>query len=147
MYPQFLTRTMYRESNKGITKTLTKRFGLLEMEFKHLNSSNIVLCNVSGLYEFTSNTQLLEKLVQELSKHQSKKCLIDYRSADVILNVTVSFNRPNKFKELGIDNNTKGAVVFKKLTKESLFYENVCQNRGWNMRVFDNYETAMDWLK
>lgn len=117
------------------------------MEFKYLEQEDIVMCQVSGKYEFTQKSDLIEQLNTSMKEHNCKKCIIDYRHSDVILNTFVAYNRPETFQEIGFDNKAAGAIVFKNLTKECFFYEDVCQNRGWNMKVFDDYDQALKWLK
>jgi len=36
---------------------------------------------------------------------------------------------------------------FPKLTKDTMFMENVFRNRGYNMRHFDDIDKALSWLK
>jgi len=116
------------------------------MEFEYIEDQRVVLCRTFGHYELMNGVELLKELVLWLKKNNCKKCLVDHSAATVSMSTTVSYSRPNEFKNLGFNNTSSGAIVFKELTQECYFYEDVCQNRGWNVKVFDNYNEAMDWL-
>ena len=118
----------------------------MNIEFKFLESKGIVVCKVIGGYDFSKKADFILELASEMKKHKSKKCVVDFSNADVIMNTIIFYERPQLFKEIGFDNMAKGAIVFKTLTKECLFYEDVCQNRGWNMRVFSTFNEALQWL-
>lgn len=63
-----------------------------------------------------------------------------------ILNV---YDAINMFEQLGIDKRTSEALIIpeNKFAVENVkFYENACQNRGFNVRLFTDREKALKWL-
>jgi hypothetical protein len=50
------------------------------------------------------------------------------------------------YEEIWGDRSTRAAIVFRELNKDFQFLETVCRNRGWNIRIFDDYDVAIDWL-
>lgn len=118
----------------------------MEMEFEYFADKGIVFCRTNGLYKSENGMTLLIELFNWMNTYESKKCLIDHSNTEVVLNTTTSYDRPHDFKKLGFSSTACGAIIFKELNKDCYFYEDVCQNRGWNVKVFDNYEKAMNWL-
>jgi hypothetical protein len=41
----------------------------------------------------------------------------------------------------------KFSAVYSKITEEERFFENTAVNRGFAVRVFDNFEQALEWLE
>ena len=54
------------------------------------------------------------------------------------------------YDQLKTDRKSKGALVLpssvSNAKEDARFYETVCQNRGWNVKVFSEREAAINWL-
>jgi len=53
------------------------------------------------------------------------------------------------YEKLGMDKTTRIAVLVSNIetkAEELHFYENVCLNRGWHIRIFTDRDAAIEWL-
>ena len=75
--------------------------------------------------------------------------LSDISGAHSELSVMDIYALPDQWEAAQSNRSNKLAVV---VSGESLnpgdlqFYENVCKNRGWNVRVFEVRQAAVEWL-
>ena len=56
---------------------------------------------------------------------------------------------PDQWDELQANRKNKVTLVVPdggKTWRDAQFYENVCVNRGWNVKVFTQRKPAIDWL-
>lgn len=85
--------------------------------------------------------------------NSEKKCLLvltDLREMTVTPSILNVYDSINMFEKMGIDSRTSEALILpenKFVEKNIRFYENACQNRGYNVRIFYNREDALTWLK
>jgi hypothetical protein len=96
---------------------------------------------------------LLDSMAETLILIEGKgpqKFFTEWISAFPKLSTTEIFAIPGEWEAAGIDKRSVLAVVVQKDIKsqeDAKFYENVCQNRGWCVRVFDDSNAAIAWLK
>lgn len=85
--------------------------------------------------------------------NKDKNCLLvltDLREMKVTPSILNVYNSINTFEKMGIDNRTSEALILEKnkfVESNIKFYENACQNRGYNVRIFYNSDDAIHWLK
>lgn len=85
--------------------------------------------------------------------NKDKNCLLvltDLTEMKVTPSILNVYNSINTFEKMGIDNRTSEALILEqnKFVESNIkFYENACQNRGYNVRIFYNREDALKWLK
>jgi len=96
---------------------------------------------------------LLESLAETLKMIEGKgpqKFLSEWISAFPKLSTAEIFAIPGEWESAGVDRKSVLAVVVPKRAKsweDAKFYENVCRNRGWRVRVFDDRNEAIAWLE
>ena len=118
----------------------------MKREFEYLADQDIVLLKTSGPYKFDTEIETVIKAVAKLKEHNCIRLLVDHRQADVSSDFLDIHGRPKVYNGLEVDRLISAAYVFAELNDDIRFYEDVCRNRGWNVRVFDDYKTAVDWL-
>ena len=100
-----------------------------------------------------SDSEYKSDIAEFIKFNSEKRCLLvltDLREMKVtpsFLNVYASINM---FEKMGIDTRTSEALIIprNKFVEDNVkFYENACQNRGYNVRIFYNREDAITWLK
>ncbi len=89
---------------------------------------------------------MLADLVWGAGHYRCNSLLVDHRKSRMNFTFMTTFKRPDVYAGLGFSRDTKAALVWNKLVKDFLFFENVCVNRGFNVKVFDNHEAALCWL-
>ena len=119
----------------------------MSSKFEYLQEDEILMIHTSNTYIMDSENDLLKEIVSKANDYNCKRFFVDLRSTQVTFRTITTFFRPNLFEELGFERSWKGALVFEALSKEAMFYETVFQNRGWQMMVFDDSDSAMNWLK
>ena len=118
----------------------------MSTEFEYLEEKNIVLIRTSGTYELEAEMETLKKAATILRAHNCNRCIIDHRKTNVVARIMSSFNRPAVYDDLLGDRSIRAAFVFRELNEDLEFYETVCRNRCWNVRIFNDYDAAIDWL-
>ncbi len=118
----------------------------MDKEIKYLEDKDVLLVKTSGVYEVKNETDTVTKIASELSKYDCNKCIIDHRNTTVSGRIIDSYERSEKYSTFGVKRFWKCAIVFKRLNEDVVFFENVCRNRGWDFKVFTDYEEAQLWL-
>jgi hypothetical protein len=63
--------------------------------------------------------------------------------------ISVIISLPDFWERFSAPRTNRMAVLISKdetLHEDFNFFENVCINRGWNVKLFDNKEDAIEWL-
>ncbi|MGA2502881.1 MAG: hypothetical protein ABSG01_02170 [Anaerolineales bacterium] len=91
---------------------------------------------------------LVKEIAQAARENQRGKVLIDVRELEGWLGVFDSYYIVTKdFQRLRGKGIKKVAIIDRPLPKmREKFFETVSNNRGFNLRIFENPETALDWL-
>lgn len=119
----------------------------MSREFTYLEEHDTVLVRTSGRYQLERETATLENALSLLQENNSLRCLFDHRATEVVAPTIGSYNRPELYASLGFTRKVRMAHLFTALTDDLKFYETVCVNRGWDVKVFTDYSAALDWLK
>ena len=73
-----------------------------------------------------------------------------FEDADLRLSTTDIFAVPEEFKSRGANRGNRLGVVVtgsgSPSVEDARFYENVCRNRGWQVRMFSSRADAVSWL-
>lgn len=118
----------------------------MNRKVEYLNAENIVVARTSGSYALETEIETLKEVIALLNQHDCDKCIFDHRETIVIARTMGAFSRPGLYEELGMKRSVNMAIVAQELSDDLAFYENVCVNRGWKVRLFDNYNAALEWL-
>ena len=113
---------------------------------KYLDEKDIVLFRTSGTYELEAEVETLKEIAAKLKKHNCNRFIVDHRETNVIADPVKSFERSALYEEIWGDRSTRAAIVFRELNEDYQFFETVVRNRGWNVRIFDDYDAAIGWL-
>jgi len=113
---------------------------------KYLEDKDIVLLRTSGTYILEAEVETLKKMASKLKEYNCNRCIVDHRETNVIAKIDKSFERSVLYEEIFGDRSTRAAIVFRELNKDFQFLETVVRNRGWNVRIFNDYDAAIDWL-
>ena len=114
--------------------------------FEYLEDKGIDMVKLSGTYNFDVENDLHKEMASQHKKHNAKKSLWDFREAEVMGNTMSLYKRPERYEQSGLKRSTKAALLLKELNKDWLFLEDVCVNRGWNIKLFIDYDAAIEWL-
>ena len=117
--------------------------------------------------EFTDEGRILKVLIQDpmssaeamemirgstalVVEHQALRVLIDCAGTQMRVPTMVIFQLPDLYVSLGMSRDTHIAVImprdgFKRDRYE--FYEDVCRNRGYFVKLFEQEDEAWKWVR
>lgn len=112
-----------------------------------IQTQDFIRAKPDGALDLKASRNLLKDLVIQFDAAGQYRVLIDTRGADVDLSSTDIF-------ELGVALTAEPALVREKVAilvppeekVNAAFFETVSINRGANLRVFTDFETAITWL-
>lgn len=122
------------------------------MKFTHVfdESSGVCTITVTGDVKRPDDSQILQQFAFEFDKKKGcRKFMFDMTKAEITGGImeaynTGTFQADTNHKQIW----QKMALVYAEVTDEHKFMETVAVNRGYNIRVFDQFDvdTAIRWL-
>ena len=113
---------------------------------KHNLDEHIIEITSSGAVTDLEIKQSFEKIRDIVARYHEKKILVDHTHATSLPSDVNAFNLGTtmaySFKDLKI-----AVVISEHLENQLRFLEKVVAVRGGNIKVFNSYSTAMDWLE
>lgn len=91
----------------------------------------------------------VEEIIRLLKQNRARVVLVDYSDALSEVSLPSLYGLPDYYTELGAPWNARIALVLprSRYRLESYqFFELVCKNAGYNVRLFDEREAAEHWL-
>ncbi len=91
------------------------------------------------------------KMIELAKANDTKRFLIDDSEWEGGATVSGLFELPDMYEKLQVDRNSRAALILPAASRtaevsDARFYETVCRNRGWNVKVFKEREKAIEWL-
>ncbi len=111
-----------------------------------MEDKDIVLLTTSGTYELGAEVETLKRMASKLKEHNCSRAIFDPSKSNVIARTMESYEKPALYEEIWGDHSISAAIVFRELNEDFRFLETAVRNWGWNVRVFDDYDAAIDWL-
>jgi hypothetical protein len=102
----------------------------------------------SGDADKDGSLNMVKDIVSALGQKRIKKILIDHSNIDSVSGEALEvYDRPKKFKKIGVIPGIKVAEVVKPEHEEFFyFFETICRNRGYQFTIFLDYKSAREWL-
>jgi hypothetical protein len=121
----------------------------MEVNISYLPEDQIVVVKTHGDADAKSSGEMVKSIMMSMREHRSLRCLLDHTEIHFVTGKTLEvFNRPEEIKNTGMPLNAKLAAVIPEIYKDHFsFLETVCINRGISYRVFENRNSAINWLK
>ena len=121
------------------------------MGFEVDYDDSIGLCTlrIVGKYGSADDTREAQQIVANLRAERGcKLVLIDMTQADVSVSTLTIFEAGSPQGEMAAGlRKLKTALLYRELTQNLRFFENVAVNRGFPVRVFDQRDKALEWLQ
>lgn len=112
-------------------------------------TEGIVRLIVSGPLALADYRRLTEEALQLARSKNVELFLVDDQQTKNRASTLELFSLPAMYEELGVPRSSKVAIVVAQDTRfepDLRFFETVCVNRGWNVRVFTAERQAIEWL-
>lgn len=84
-----------------------------------------------------------------MHEHGTHLCLIDVTMLDNQASTTDLYSLPGFYESIGIPKNVRAAVLVSDQTpkvEDMTFFETVCRNHGYRVRLFTARDEALAWL-
>lgn len=84
-----------------------------------------------------------------MKKQDIKNILVNTIDQGKVLSTMDIYNLPGQYEKEGLTRQSRVAFLpshESAVKEQAQFYANVCVNRGWMVRLFENREDAMQWL-
>lgn len=98
---------------------------------------------VDEFKEATTKAMTLSKI------KKTAKFLIDDSMLEIAVSATEIYELPLFYDDIKASRKSKMAVILpsaRQARKDVEFYETVCRNRGWAVKIFTERQRAIDWL-
>ena len=118
-------------------------------DLRIIKNKKIIEIRNSG--EITNEDMITE--TQEVIKLQHEKNIVliltEFVSVKVDASLSDVFQFPEMYEQMGMDRKTRIAVLVSEIevnNEELDFYETICINRGWTIKIFIDKKEAIEWL-
>jgi hypothetical protein len=113
-----------------------------------LQDEQIVVIKTFGDADEKSSMEMAKSISQTMMEYKSTRCLIDHSALLSVSGTSVDiYYRPQGISNTGIPSGVKIAELVKPAHKSHFgFLEYVCRNNGFDFRVFESREPAIQWL-
>lgn len=120
----------------------------MEWTVSFLSNQQIVVIQTHGVADQTSTLEMVKSIPKTMAQYKSTRLLIDHSAISSVSGSIVDiYNRPQELREIGVPSSVKIAEVVLPAPKEHFaFLETVCRNRGFDFLIFDDRESAIQWL-
>lgn len=111
-------------------------------------ADRILAVQARGVLDLASAEQLRREASDRFRELGCTRVLLDYRGLDAeFLRTLDVYNLPKVYQAWGISREMRMAVLIAGVGRETLeFFETVCQNNGYAVRVFAGEPEARAWL-
>jgi hypothetical protein len=116
-------------------------------ELTYLADEEIILLRVTGSYEAERGKDAVRRAVDLAGQHACTRCLVDHREIPFGFGNLDSYERPDLYGSFEGTRLWRLAWVYREIGPDEQFFETACRNRGYNVSVFTDYESALAWLR
>ena len=115
----------------------------------YLEEDGIVSIKTSGPITWDEHKKMCEEALSFGRVHKSHKFFADHRNLESRLSVLQIDDLPQMFREIGVKNEDKVAVLYdpSNYGEDFKFFQSVSNIALLNFRIFTEENKAMDWLK
>jgi hypothetical protein len=120
----------------------------MEWTISVLHDQQILVIQTRGVADETSSIKMAESIAKAMAQYKVMRCLIDHSAISAVTGGTFEiYSRPNELAGIGVPSKVKIAEVVLPAHRAHFgFLETVCRNRGFDFRIFDDREFALEWL-
>ena len=115
-------------------------------EIKYDTNSACVMCKMTGKIDLQIVNDFILEVIPFLEKKRSECVLNDLRGANLNLSTSDIYTIPKLLAQAGLGFTVRRAVVFNTKPDDFAFFETVSVNQAQQVRVFINFNEAIQWL-
>ena len=120
----------------------------MEWTVSFLPDEQIVVIQTHGVADEAGSLEMAKSIARTMSEYNAERCLIDHSGIHSVSGAVIKiYYRPQELREVGIPSKVRIAEVVLPAHKAHFdFFETVCRNRGFDFRIFNERESAIQWL-
>jgi hypothetical protein len=112
-----------------------------------IRHNDFIRLDGKGGLDLQATKQVLSNLAKACIESGVSCALVDVRRATSPLNLSDLYHLVLAFKEMGFRTDERLAVLHRYSAGEKAEFFAMCSvDHGWNVRAFDEYEDAIEWL-
>jgi len=113
---------------------------------EHLPDRGYTLVTVEGRATPELAIESMVEMLDVATEHKSSKFLADLRGAPLLAATIDTFELPGRFAKIGFTPEHKLAIVYSKDESDYRFLETVSKSRGLQIKAFEDFDEAENWL-
>jgi hypothetical protein len=120
----------------------------MEWTTSFIPEQQIVVFQTHGVANGESSLEMVNSIVKTMSQNKVLRCLIDHSALSSVSGSAVDiYYRPQKLREMGVPPQVKIAEIVLPAHREHfVFLETVFRNRNMQFCIFNDRESAIQWL-
>ena len=118
-------------------------------DVKYIPDENIVQIETTGTFTLADSVAQIKEAVQLLKENEALLVLCDFSYAVSEISIADLYSLPKLYLEHGAPRTIKVGMVLPGTGhrhKDYNFWETRCRNEGFNVKIFDDTQTAKEWL-
>lgn len=126
-----------------------KEDGNMEWTITLHNDEHYAEIITSGTASKDNSFEMAKGIVPILMRNEINKVLVDHRKIEKVSGeLSEVYNRPKEFVNIGVARSVKIAEIIRPEHMAFFkFFELVLRNRGYNVSLFHDKESALEWLQ
>jgi len=116
---------------------------------RYLPDEKIVLFGATGTMSSNDAAEQTKEAARLIKENETNFVLCDYSRVETEIPVVDLYSLPQLFLELGLSRSMKAAMVVPETGhryEDYVFFENRSRNEGFNVKLFNDVQTAKEWL-
>jgi hypothetical protein len=120
----------------------------MEWTISFLPDQQVVVIQTQGIADEASSLEMAKNISKAMQEYKVTRCLIDHSAiSSVTGDVIKVYNRPRLLRGIGVPRHIKIAEIVLPAHRIHFgFLETVCRNNGFGFSIFNDRESAMEWL-
>jgi hypothetical protein len=120
----------------------------MEWTISFLPDQQMVIIQTQGAADEIGSLEMARSITKTMAHYKALRCLIDHSALSSVSGSAIEiYDRPQALTEIGVPARIKIAEVVLPAHQEHFgFLETVCRNRGFYFRIFDDQQSAIQWL-
>ena len=120
----------------------------MEWTISFQSDHQIAIIETSGDADGESSLEMAKEISKVMAEYKTKRLLVDHSAISSVSGSTIDiYYRPQKINRIGIPSEVRIAEVVLPAYREHFgFLKSVCLNFGFSFQIFNDKESAIQWL-
>jgi hypothetical protein len=119
----------------------------LEYAVSYTETADIISVSAKGHLTSEKIIEVDAQVIKMATEKNCKRVLCDYTETRFVESILRIYENPDRKRAIGFPDTIRLATIYATDEREHLFWETVCRNRGFDVRVFKKRDEASEWLQ